>query len=103
MDNHSGWVNVNIGGGKHNVVFVVTMRDSVYAFDADASPSVTYWQDSLIPSGETYGNRYDFGTNDIYPDIGILGTPVIDGAAGTIYWSRRQRPPVERTTSGCTL
>jgi hypothetical protein len=90
------WVgNVNIGGTKHNVVFVVTMHDSVYAFDADASPCVTYWQDSLIPSGETYGNRYDFGTNDIYPDIGILGTPVIDGAAGIIYLVTKTK-----TTSG---
>ena len=87
--------NVNIGGTKHNVVFVVTMHDSVCAFDADASPCVTYWQDSLIPSGETYGNRYDFGTNDIYPDIGILGTPVIDGAAGTIYLVTKTK-----TTSG---
>jgi hypothetical protein len=80
------WVGyVNIGGGKHNVIVAATMRDSVYVFDADASPCVTYWHETLIPLGETYGNRYDFGTNDIYPDIGILSTPVISRAAGTMY------------------
>jgi hypothetical protein len=80
------WVgNVNIAGSRHNVIVAATMRDSVYAFDADANPCVTYWQKTLIPSGETYGSRGDFGNADIFPDIGILGTPVIDRAAGTIY------------------
>lgn len=80
------WVaNVGIGGGTHNVIITATMRDSVYAFDADASPCVTYWHKILIPTGETYGNDSDVNTQDIHPDIGILGTPVIDSAAGTIY------------------
>jgi hypothetical protein len=80
------WVaSVNIGGGIHNVIIAATMRDSVYAFDADASPCVTYWHKILLPAGETYGNDSDVNTQDIYPDIGILGTPVIDSAAGTIY------------------
>jgi hypothetical protein len=48
------WVaNVGIGGGTHSVIIAATMRDSVYAFDADASPCVTYWQKTLIPPGET--------------------------------------------------
>jgi len=80
------WVpNVNIGGGKHNVIVAATMRDSVYVFDADVSPCVTYWHQTLIPAGETYGNFNDLGSKDIYPDIGILGTPVIDPATNTIY------------------
>ena len=80
------WVpDLNIGGSKHNVIIAASMRDSVYAFDADASPCVTYWNKTLIPPGETYGSQLDFGTYDIIPDIGILGTPVIDGATGTIY------------------
>jgi hypothetical protein len=80
------WVaNVGIGGGTHNVIIAATMRDSVYAFDADASPCVTYWQKTLIPPEETYGNDSDVNSQDIHPDIGILGTPVIDSAAGTIY------------------
>ncbi|HEV2206486.1 MAG TPA: hypothetical protein VGR36_08100, partial [Candidatus Acidoferrales bacterium] len=80
------WVpNVSIGGGTHNVVVVATARDSVFVFDADASPCVTYWHKTLIPSGETYGNWSDLGTHDIYPDIGIIGTPVIDPNTDRIY------------------
>ena len=80
------WVpNVSIGGGTHNVIVAVTMHDSVFVFDADASPCVTYWNEQLIPSGETYGSYADVNSSDIYPDIGILGTPVIDPSSGTIY------------------
>ena len=80
------WVpNVNIGGGIHNVIVAVTMRDSVYVFDADRSPCVTYWHLTLIPSGETYGSYADLSSSDIYPDVGILGTPVIDPLSNTIY------------------
>ena len=41
--------NVNIGGGTHNVVYVATQHDSVYAIDADTG--TLYWQKSLIPAG----------------------------------------------------
>ena len=78
-------VSVGVGGGTHNVIVAATMRDSVYVFDADANPCVTYWSKNLIPSGETYGNQGDVGTGDIFPDIGILGTPVIDSTTKTIY------------------
>jgi hypothetical protein len=80
------WVpNVSISGGTHNVIVAATMHDSVYVFDADASPCVTYWNEQLIPSGETYGSYSDVGSSDIYPDIGITGTPVIDPSSNTIY------------------
>jgi hypothetical protein len=79
------WIpNVSIGGGMHNVIVAATMRDSVYVFDADAFPCITYWHKQLLPTGETYGSFADIGSSDIYPDIGILGTPVID-SSGTIY------------------
>jgi hypothetical protein len=61
------------------------MRDSVYVYDADANPCVTYWHQQLIPSGETFGSYGDLNSSDIYPDVGILGTPVIDPGTNTIY------------------
>src|SRR5262249_32526469 len=80
------WIpGISIGGGKHNIVVVATMRDSVYVFDADANPCLTYWHKQLIPAGETYGDYNDVISTDIVPDIGILGTPVIDPASNTLY------------------
>ena len=88
------WVaNLNIGGGTHNVVIVATQHNSVYAFDADASSCTTYWShvdagkpvQRLVPSGETFLAYTDVGSDDIFPDIGIVGTPVIDPSTKTIY------------------
>jgi chitodextrinase len=87
------WVaNLTIGGGSHNVVFVATERDTVYAFDADTNPCVTYWKtgangvNSLLPSGETWSTSADVGNcGDLTPDIGVTSTPVIDSVTGTIY------------------
>jgi len=80
------WVsNFTIGGAKHNIVVVATMHDTVYVFDADASPCVTFWHTQFIPSGETFYTAADVSTNSIFPDIGILGTPVIDSTSNIIY------------------
>jgi len=80
------WVaNANVGGGTHKVVIAATQHDTVYAFDADASPCQTYWSQSLLASGETWVNSGDVNTGDISPDIGIVGTPVIDPNTNTIY------------------
>ena len=80
------WVaNVTIGSAKHNVLIAATQHNTLYAFDADANPCATLWQKSLMASGETYLSSNDVGTTDITPDIGIVGTPVIDPATGTIY------------------
>src|SRR3984957_4301940 len=81
------WVaNVAIGGGTHNLLIAATQHDTVYAFDADASPCHTYWSQSLLASGETWVNNMDVGgSTDLAPDIGIVGTPVIDPATNTIY------------------
>jgi hypothetical protein len=80
------WVaNANIGGATHNVVIAATMHDSVYAFDADANPCVTYWIQHLVPSNETWGSSSDVGSSDIFPDVGIVGTPVIDTNANVVY------------------
>ncbi len=80
------WVaNVNIGGGTHNVLVAATQHDTVYAFDADASPCQTYWSKSLLASGETWVSSTDVSSTDLAPDIGIVGTPVIDPGTNTIY------------------
>ena len=80
------WVaNVAIGGGTHNVLVAATQHDTVYAFDADASPCQTYWSKSLLDNGEKWVTSGDVNTNDINPDIGIVGTPVIDPGTNTIY------------------
>lgn len=72
------------GGGTHNVLYVVTENDSVYAFDADAGTAL--WQKSLLGTGESPSD--DHGCGQISPQIGITSTPVIDrssGAHGTLY------------------
>jgi hypothetical protein len=80
------WVaNEAIGSGTHNVVIAATQHDTVYAFDADVSPCHTYWTKSLLATGETWVTSGDVGTNDLAPDIGIVGTPVIDPTTKTIY------------------
>jgi hypothetical protein len=81
------WVaNLTVGGVKHNAVMVVTMHDTVYAFDADASPCKQLWAPkSLLGSGETWVDMNDVSSGDIQPDIGILGTPVIDPATNLLY------------------
>jgi hypothetical protein len=93
------WVaGVTASGAKHNVVVVATQRDSLYAFDADASPCATLWHANLIDSahggtaGETpvpsgSGNSVGIGggSGDITPEVGVTGTPVIDPATNTVY------------------
>jgi hypothetical protein len=73
-----------IGGAAHNVAFVATENDSVYAFDTDSG--AVLWQKSLLASGEMPSD--DRGCDQVIPIIGITATPVIDrsaGANGTIY------------------
>ena len=78
------------GGAVHNVVLVVTEHDSVYAFDADnnlGANAAPLWQVSFInPSqGVVPVPWQDVNCNVIYPELGIIGTPVIDPATYTVY------------------
>ncbi|HLW86733.1 MAG TPA: hypothetical protein VKR60_16060 [Candidatus Sulfotelmatobacter sp.] len=82
------WVpGMNIGGGTHNVIFVATQHDRLYAFDADANPCVTYWHQNLLDAGEQPVTWNDVGNcfGDVYPEVGITGTPVIDPSTNTMY------------------
>jgi hypothetical protein len=92
------WVaNLTVNAAKHNVIIVATMRNSVYAFDADTSPCAPLWHANLIdithggtanetsvPSGPG-GNLVGSGFGDISPEVGITGTPVIDPATNILY------------------
>jgi hypothetical protein len=77
---------VNIPGlGAHNVVFVATENDTVYAFDADTKQT-WLWRRSLIPAGEQVVKTGDIeGCNNVAPVIGITSTPVIDCATYTMW------------------
>jgi len=91
--------NISLPGvGSRNVVFVATVNNSVYAFEAD-SPSVTapYWNVNLSPvgsraikntdmSGACGGNYLDFSGS-----MGIVSTPVIDTTTNTMYVLSRNR------------
>lgn len=78
--------NIAIAGqGVHNIVFVATANNTVYAFDADtAGPPL--WEVNLGPSvpSSTY-DQPTYNYTDIAPEIGIIGTPVIDSSTGTLY------------------
>ena len=70
--------------GTHNVLFVTTEHDSVYAFDAETGAQL--WQVSLLQTGETTSD--DRGCEQVTPEIGITATPVIDrsiGPNGALY------------------
>ena len=73
---------VTIRGAQHDVVYVVTEHDSVYAFDA-ASGAIL-WQASAIYPGEHVSSYRNCGA--ISPEIGITGTPVIDRSKNAIYF-----------------
>jgi len=75
---------LKVNGATHNVVYVATENNSVYAFDADGAGQL--WKKSFgsaIPSSNVHGTG-------VAPVIGITATPVIDTALGNIYVANRQ-------------
>jgi hypothetical protein len=69
---------VSISGTTHNIVYIATENDSVYAYDADTFKLLS--QVSMLPSGETPNTSQ--GCTQVSPKIGITSTPVIDRSAG---------------------
>lgn len=79
--------NLKVNGATHNVVYVATENNSVYAFDADGAGQL--WKRSFgsaIPCGNVHGCG-------VAPVIGITATPVIDTVLGNIYVANRQFNP----------
>ncbi|MGZ4844659.1 MAG: pyrrolo-quinoline quinone [Candidatus Angelobacter sp.] len=87
-----GWIyaqplyvaNLTVGGAQHNVVFVATEHDSVYAFDADAA-GPPLWHRSFLGPGITTVPTAGNNLIPVQPEVGITSTPVIDAASGTLY------------------
>jgi outer membrane protein assembly factor BamB len=71
---------LTVQGAMHNVVFVATENDSVYAFDADSGALL--WHVSVLAAGETVDDLPPSGCDQVTPTIGITATPVIDRSAG---------------------
>ena len=93
-----GWVfaqplwmaNVHIRGQPHNVVFIATENDSLYAFDADGPACKAVWSSqsvNLIPGDEKIAplDDLEYDSISLGPATGITGTPVIDPSSQTIY------------------
>ncbi|HUI42949.1 MAG TPA: pyrrolo-quinoline quinone [Terriglobia bacterium] len=80
--------NVSIPGeGTHNVVYVATEKNSVYAFDADGLVTTPLWRVSLSLSGESPGHCTKLADICIASGLplGVTSTPVIDPTSNTIY------------------
>lgn len=76
--------------GTHNVVYVATMNDSVYAFDADTDTGANafpLWKKRVLASGATpvpISVQGGAGTT-AWTEVGVVSTPVIDPGTGTLY------------------
>lgn len=103
---------LSVGGGTHNVLYVATMNDKLYAFDADSNTLL--WCDSFtsdtsggcnnpggftpspgtspIPMSDILPSE-TIGGENIVGNIGILSTPVIDPIGNTMYLVARTEEP----------
>ena len=76
--------NVTVGGGAHDVVYVTTVNNSVYAFDAnDPDATQPLWHVNFGTPANLHSAG--FGCLDINGQMGIIGTPVIDRTRSALY------------------
>lgn len=76
---------VSINGAPHNVVYVATMHNSVYAFDSDHPGAGPLWVVNLGPSVTAPTASGCPAQTFTGPELGILSTPVIDPSTNTLY------------------
>jgi hypothetical protein len=75
---------VSVKGGKRDLVYVTTVNNSVYSFDAnDPAALAPVWHVNFGTPANV--NSTDFGCLDINGQMGIIGTPVIDKERGVLY------------------
>jgi hypothetical protein len=92
--------NLTIGGARHNVVFIATVNNSVYAYDGDSG--ALYWHKNYSATGMRAPKNTDMTGacggqyQDFSGNIGIVGTPVIDSASQTMFF-------VARSTDGTSF
>lgn len=85
--------NLNIASGTHNVVFIATTNNTVYAYDGTTGQ--LYWQQNYTQSGMRPPLASDMNSSwcspytDFAGNIGIVGTPVIDSSSKTMYFVAR--------------
>src|SRR5207302_3193265 len=78
---------------SHNVIYIATENDTVYAFDAEGNPTTPLWQVSFARAkgSVTPVPAYAVDCPFIIPVVGITSTPVIDPKTGTLYVLARTR------------
>jgi hypothetical protein len=79
---------VNVKGTQHDVLYIADEHDTVTAFDVHSFALL--WQTSFLSiSGttivSTLSSDEDLNCDDLSPEIGITGTPVIDLSRNTLY------------------
>ncbi len=74
---------LRIGDTARNVVYLATVNNSLYAFDADDSAAGPYWKLNFGEPPTLSGAK--FSCSDLNGSMGIIGTPVIDPDSATLY------------------
>jgi hypothetical protein len=83
------------GNGVHNVVFIASEHDTLYAYDADYGALL--WRSSMLGTGEVPSDPR--GCGQVSPEIGITATPVIDPSTDILYLVAMSKRTVGTTTT----